>query len=96
MGLSQFSQSKFSQVTVDDSRIQQLANGPRSAASNALTVSNISSAAARHRLGVIGSREDLDSCAILSIQHGNVLDINIGNNVGDAVVLTEGTDRDAV
>lgn len=40
--------------------------------------------------------EDLDAGAVLSVYHGDVLNVDVGDDVGLAGVLAEGTDGDAV
>jgi hypothetical protein len=59
-------------------------------------VSHVTSTATGDRLSVVGAGEDLDSCPMFDVDHGNVLDQDIRDDISDTVVLAEGTDRDAV
>jgi hypothetical protein len=59
-------------------------------------VSNVTSTTTGDRLSVVGAGEDLDTCSVFDVDHGNVLDQDVRDDIGDTIVLAEGTDRDAV
>lgn len=60
------------------------------------TVPDISSTAARNRVCVVVSREDLDSRSVLNVGHGNVLDVDVRYDIRDSIVLSQRPDTDAV
>jgi hypothetical protein len=97
IGLSVFRASKSSQVTVamtndvsGEYRPFPTMHAPT------LTIPDFSGAATFDRLSVVVSREDLDPRAVLAVDASHVADVDVGNNVWNAIVLTQGTDGDSV